>query len=145
MPGPRPYGSGVLPCSLLWVCAQTDHSNDKDCPRCAQKQPAKCSNCKGDHPAWAGQCPVQKAAAQAREAYLTRPTHFAEDHPFPSLSPQIGGPQIATKRKAPVTPGDDPPSRGPWPPPSPRLSGPIPTGSPLLLCPTTFPTTYPHQ
>ena len=91
-------------------CASQEHTNDKDCPKRAQKQPARCTNCKGDHTAWAGQCPVrQKAAAQAREAYLTRPTHFAEDHLFPSISPQIGGPQIASKQKAPVTPGDDPP------------------------------------
>lgn len=91
-------------------CAKTDHSNDKDCPKRVQKQPACCTNCKGDHPAWASQCPVrQRAATQAREAYLTRPTHFAEDHPFPSLSRQTGEPQIATKRKVPYTPGEDPP------------------------------------
>lgn len=91
-------------------CASLDHTNDKDCPRRAQQQLARCSNCKGDHPAWAGQCPVrQKAATQAREAFLTQPTHFAEDHPFPSLSRQIDEPQAATKRKAPYAPREDPP------------------------------------
>lgn len=82
----------------------------QDCPQHTQKQPAKCSNCKGDHPAWTSQCPArQKTATQAWEAYLTQPTYFAEDHPFPSLSCQAGKPQIAPKQKAPYTPGEDPP------------------------------------
>ena len=89
-------------------CASQEHTNDKDCPKRAQKQPARCTNCKGDHPAWAGQCPVhQEAATRAREAFLTRPTQFAEDNPFPSLSHQIDEPRVAAKRKSP--PGEEPP------------------------------------
>lgn len=89
-------------------CASQEHTNDKDCPKRAQKQPARCASCKGDHPAWAGQCPVrQEAVTRAREAFLTRPTQFAVDHPSPPLSPQVDGPRVAAKRKAP--PGEEPP------------------------------------
>lgn len=91
-------------------CASKEHSNDKECPRRAKDQPARCANCRGDHPAWAGQCPVrQEAATRAREAFLTRPTQFAEDHSFPPLSRQADEPRIAAKRKPHTSPEDDPP------------------------------------
>ena len=57
------------------------------------------ANCKGDHPAWAGQYPIrQEAATRAREAFLTRSTQFAEDHSFP-LFHQADEPWIVAKRK----------------------------------------------
>src|SRR5699024_10953780 len=87
-----------------------EHTNDKDCPRRVREQPARCANCKGSHPAWASQCPVRQSAAhRAREAFLTRPTQFAEDHSFPPLSHQIDEPRVAAKRKTQSSPEDDPP------------------------------------
>ena len=91
-------------------CAGQDHTNDKDCPKRAQKQPAQCVNCKGDHPAWVGQCPVrQEAATRAREAFLTRPTQFAEDNPFPPLHRKTDEPRAAAKRKVQPAPEEDSP------------------------------------
>lgn len=91
-------------------CASQEHTNDKECPRRVREQPARCVNCKGDHPVWAGQCPVrQEAAARAREAFITRPTQFAEDLSFPPLSRQIDEPRVAAKRKTQSSPEDDPP------------------------------------
>ena len=90
-------------------CSSQEHT-DKACPPRAAQQPARCVNCKGDHPAWAGSCPVrQKAVAQARQAYLTRPSHFAEDQAFPPLSRHPSEPRVAAKRKTQSTPSEEPP------------------------------------
>ena len=95
-------------------CASQEHINDKECPRRAKGQPARCVNCKGDHPAWAGQCPVcQEAATQAKEAFLTWPTQFAEDHSFSSLFHPADEPWIAAKRKTQsISEDDSPQARG---------------------------------
>ena len=90
-------------------CTSQEHT-DKACPARAAQQPARCINCKESHPAWAGSCPVrQEAAARAKQAFLTRPSHFAEDHAFPPLSRQPDEPRIAAKRKTQSTPSEDRP------------------------------------
>ena len=82
-----------------------EHTDDKECPKLVQAQPARCTDCEGDHAAWAGQCPVRQEAATRARAFITRPTQFAEDHYFPSLSCQIDEPRVASKRKLQSGPG----------------------------------------
>lgn len=90
-------------------CSSQEHT-DKACPSRAAQQPACCANCKRNHPAWAGSCPVrQEAVTRAKQAFLTRPSHFAEDQAFPPLSRRPDEARVASKRKTQATPSDDPP------------------------------------
>ena len=97
-------------------CASQEHINDKECPRRVKEQPARCVNCKGDHPAWAGQCSVRQAAAtRAREAFLTQPIQFAEDLSFPPLSNKVDEPWVSAKCKTQSILEDDSPRAMGWP------------------------------
>ena len=91
-------------------CSSQEHSNDKECPGRAAKQSAQCANCKGSHPVWVSHYPVRQTAAnQAREAFLNRPTRFAESPHYPLLSRLMAEPRGAPKRKTQPNQGEDGP------------------------------------
>ncbi|OJD09426.1 hypothetical protein ACJ73_10327 [Blastomyces percursus] len=57
-------------------CAVEGHT-DKNCAALLEGKKTICCNCKGEHPAWALNCPERRAAVeQAREALRNRPLRF---------------------------------------------------------------------
>jgi hypothetical protein len=57
-------------------CSSRDHL-EADCPHKKEEINPKCSNCKGDHPAWSQGCPKKQAAIlNAKAAYQARPRRF---------------------------------------------------------------------
>jgi hypothetical protein len=57
-------------------CGQRNHP-EEGCPSKRDGNLAHCVNCRGQHPAWARECPAAaKAAGAARDAFLHRPARF---------------------------------------------------------------------
>jgi hypothetical protein len=100
-------------------CSAADHP-EAECVKKRNHTDARCVNCKGEHPAWAYNCPIaKKESAAARDAFFNRPARFAELVPDGPRPDEDGWTVVSspTKRKArsPIAPPAA--QRGPGRPP----------------------------